>query len=313
MNSLEIDNKLIEWLLAGDVSIEFQTRRDLLGQDRPDLQKRIETEGWGARFLAARGPDGHWGRAYYQPKWTSSHYTLLDLRNLELAPGVPEVDETICRILDQEIGPDGGINSSPDIPQSDVCMNGMALDFLAWFRAPEERLKTVVDFILSQRMDDGGFNCRRNRSGAIHSSVHSTLSVLEGIQTYLAGGYSYRFQDLDEAATKGREFLLIHRLYKSHRTGEVISPLFTRLHYPCRWRFDVLRALDYFRGVGVADPRLSDALEIVRKRRRKDGTWTASKHAGQTHFDMEKTRQPSRWNTLRALRVLKTFDDLRGP
>ncbi len=306
----EIDKQILDWLLKGDVSIEFQTRRDLLGQVRPDLQKRIATEGWGARFLAARGPHGHWGRAYYQPKWTSSHYTLLDLRNLELPPGVPEVNETIVRILDEEIGPDGGINSSRDILESDVCMNGMALNFFAYFRAPEERLKTIVDFILSQRLGDGGFNCRLNRSGATHSSVHSTLSVLEGIQAYSAAGYTYRVHELEDAAAKGREFLLIHRLYKSHRTGEVISPLFTRLYYPCRWRFDVLRALDYFRLVEVKDPRLSDALEVVRKRRREDGTWTASKHAGQTHFDMEESRRPSRWNTLRALRVLKTFDDL---
>ena len=162
--------------------------------------------------------------------------------------------------------------------------------------------------MLLQRLNDGGFNCRLNRSGARHSSLHSTLCVAEGIREYRMNGYSYRLKELKDAETSSREFMLLHRLYLSDRTGEIIHPGFLKLAYPGRWRYDILRALDYLRMAGATfDPRMEPALEKIRIRRRKDGTWSVSKHPGAVHFTMEQGGQPSRWNTLRALRVLKHF------
>ncbi len=300
---------VVEWLLEGDVSIQYQTHRDLLGEDRPDLRERIECEGWGARFLARRNGDGSWGRDFYQPKWTSSHYTLLDLRALEIDPRHPAVQESIHAITERRKGPDGGINPSGTIKQSDVCINGMFLRYACYFREPEKGLRSVVDFILDQRMDDGGFNCRKNRSGARHSSVHSTISVLEGILEYSIHGYGYRTEELERAATAAREFLLDHRLYKSDRTGEIIHPELLRLAFPWRWKYNILRALDYFRRSDAPrDERMDDALQALVAKRRRDGRWPLqAAHPGVTHFVMEESRAASRWNTLAALRVLQSY------
>lgn len=303
---LSASDPIVAWLLDGDVSLQHQVWRDLLDRPRPELRARIAAEGWGARFLAARGEHGHWGQRYYQPKWTCTHYTLRDLRWLELPADVPVVHETLDRVFDEEIGADGGVSMTS--PHSDVCVNGMVLDFAAWFGVDEAQLESVVDFVLGQTMADGGFNCRSNRTSCVHSSMHTTLSVLEGIHTYATRGYSYRLPELVDAAATSREFLWMHHLYRSDRTGEVIHRSFLKLHHPCRWRFDILRALDHFRDADAYDPRLEDALDVLRSKRKRDGRWRASRDVGKTHFDMEPYGKPSRWNTLRALRVLRWAD-----
>lgn len=298
---------LIDWLLAGDVAIQYQARRDLLDKERPDLRARIAVEGWGAQLLAARRPDGHWGRGFYQPKWTSTHYTLLDLKNLGIAPDHPQIRASIDQILAQYKEADGGINPAKAIKKGEVCVSGMVLNYAAYFGMPAARLASIVDFLIGAQMPDGGFNCEFNRRGAVHSSLHSTISVLEGIGEYLANGYTYRAAELEVIARQAREFLLQHRLFRSDRTGAIINPGFLLLSYPSRWYYDILRGLDYFRGVGAAyDPRMQDALDVLRQKRRKDGAWPLqANHPGQVHFDMETPGQPSRWNTLRALRVLR--------
>lgn len=183
---------LLDWLEAGDVAIRYQSRRDLRGRDLHSLQRRIASEGWGADLLARRNPDGSWGQGFYQPKWTSSHYTLLDLRLLNALRDNRLIGDSIGLILSSEKKPDGGIGPGRSIAVSDVCVNGMFLNYASYFGAPQALLQSVVDFIVGQRMDDGGFNCQHNRIGARHSSMHSTLSVLEGIETYRWSGYTYR-------------------------------------------------------------------------------------------------------------------------
>jgi len=305
---MDID-QTIHWLLEGDVAIQYQVNRDLLGKQIPALRERIATEGWGARFLQARQENGHWGRGFYQPKWISSHYTLLDLRHLELAPDHPVPAETIALIVDENKEEDGGINPGKTIKQSDVCVNGMFLNYACYFGAPQPGLHSIVDFVIAQQMGDGGFNCQANQGGAVHSSLHSTISILEGIEEYAANGYAYRLAELQQIAAEAREFILQHRLFRSDHTGEIINRRFLMLSYPSRWYYDILRVLDYFQAADIAyDPRMQDALDVLLKKQRKDGTWPVqAKHPGQTHFDMEKTGGPSRWNTLRALRVLNHF------
>lgn len=302
-------DQVIEWLLEGDVSIQYQVVRDLLGSDQKKLRERIAKEGWGREFLSRRNQDGHWGRSFYQPKWTSTHYTLLDLKNLNISPTVTEIRQTVVMILQDEKGKDGGLNPSRTIGQSDVCINGMGLNYGAYFGAPQEDLRSIVDFILSQHMPDGGFNCRLNRSGAKHSSMHTTICTLEGLREYITNGYQYRVDEVRVVEEQAQEFLLQHRLFRSDRTGDVIDPKMLMLSHPTRWRYDILRALDSFRAAGVHhDPRLQDALHVIIKKQLEGGTWPLqARHAGQTHFHMETVGKPSRWNTLRALRVLKHF------
>jgi hypothetical protein len=302
--------QVIEWLLSGDVAVQYQTARDLLRRDDPALQARIAEEGQGAALLAARGPGGHWGRGFYAPKWTSSHYTLLELRNLCLPPDHPAPRETVSLILTTEKGRDGGLNPSRAILHSDACINGMALNYASYFGADQGLLESIVDFLLAERMPDGGFNCRRNRSGAMHSSLHTTVSTLEGITEYGRAGYTYRLDELAAAAAASVEFLLLHRLYRSERTGRVIDPEFTRLHHPPRWHFDILRGLDALRDRQLPhDPRMDDALGVLRGRQRPDGRWVANRgYAGQTHIPSPRGGQPSRWVTLVAARVLAAYD-----
>ena len=303
------NDDVVQWLLEGDAAIQYQVRRDLLGEEQRDLQERIATEGWGERFLQARRDNGHWGRGFYQPKWISSHYTLLDLRYLELPRDHSAPAATIDLILRDHKAEDGGINPGKTIKESDVCVNGMFLTYACYFGTAETDLHSIVDFIIGQQMADGGFNCQSNRSGADHSSLHSTISILEGIHEYVVRGYDYRLRELQAIAAQAREFILLHRLFRSDHTGEIINKGFLMLSYPSRWYYDILRALVYFQAAGIDyDARMQDGLDVLQEKRRKDGTWPVqAKHIGQVHFDMEKTGGPSRWNTLRALRVLRRY------
>lgn len=304
------DQEIIEWLLKGDVSIKYQAYRDLLGVERKDLQSRIASEGWGKQFLLKRKSTGHWGIRFYQPKWISSHYTLLDLRNLNLNPDNPVVRETIDLTLDSAIADDGGIQLRPSTSaHSDVCVNGMFLNYASYFKAEEQRLSSIVDSILAEIMPDGGFNCRTTRSGARHSSLHTTLSVLEGILEFQKAGYSFRMDDLRKARESSEEFILLHQLFLSDRTGEIIRKEFLNIPYPCRWKYDILRAMDYFQYAGTKyDQRMEPAIDAILKKRKADGRWNLqAAHPGQVHFVMEQAGKPSRWNTLRALRVLNYF------
>jgi hypothetical protein len=300
----------ILWLLDGDISIQYQVYRDLLGIAKPGLRKRIPSTGWGAQFMNRRHANGYWGRGFYQPKWTSSHYTLLDLKNLNILPGNTAINETLRIIFENEKGPDGGINASGTLNQSDVCVNGMVLNYASYFKVKEDYLTSVVDFLLSEKMKDGGFNCQSNRKGAVHSSLHTTLSVLEGIHEYDSGGYLYRVDELRKAKLEAQEFILVHKLFRSDKTGKIINSNFLKLPYPGRWYYDILKALDYFQMANAKyDNRMDEAIEIILNKRTKDGRWKlASNHPGQTHFEMEHPGEPSRWNTLRVLRVLRHFN-----
>lgn len=295
---------VIEWLLGGDVSVVYQVHRDLLGHDRPDIKARIATEGWGARLLAARKPDGHWGRGFYFPKWTSTHYTLLDLANLD-CPTTPEISASLGRVLEE-------INEGRPFGKAvytDTCINGMVLTYASHFGATQDQLAPIVDFLIADQMPDGAFNCMRARSGASHSSLHSTLSVLEGFAAYRAAGHGYRGAELDALAVKARAFILLHRFFRSDHTGKVIRPDFLSFPVSPRWFYNILRALDYFAGIEAPyDPNMDDALDALRAKCRPDGRWNANAaKSGEVHFVMEQAGKPSRLVTLRTLRVLAKY------
>jgi hypothetical protein len=301
---------LIKWLLNGDTAIQYQVHRDLLAKTKKSLQHKISTEGWGRMLLSKRKRNGHWGDRFYQPKWTSTHYALLDLRNLNLSPDNELAQETIEIVLKENQASDGGIRLGPSTQQhSDVCVNAMFLNYASYFKTPGRKLQSVVDSILNELMPDGGFNCRTKTSGAHHSSLHTTLSVLEGLTEFQKAGHRYQSGKIEDAHRSSLEFILLHRLFKSDRTGKIINDNFLKMTYPCRWKYDILRALDYFQYAGIPwDDRMQDALQALHSKRNSDGTWSIpSAHPGQVHLTMEKAGKASRWNTLRALRVLKHF------
>jgi hypothetical protein len=297
-----------QWLLAGDPSIRWQVMRDLQGDSKTtyELERaKVASQGWGAQLLARQDADGNWGGGIYSPKWKSTTYTLLLLRQLGLAPGNEQALRGCEKFFFRGMETDGGINLFKSYHHSETCVNGMILTLLSYFRYPDERIHSVAEFLLREQMPDGGWNCQRIR-GATHASFHTTISVLEGLTEY-GSTYPQAFATVSPALEAAREFLLQHKLYQSHRTGKPADPAMTRMSFPPRWRYDFLRALDYFQAVdSPPDERLKPALALLDSKRGKDGRWTLnSPWPGTVYFQMEETGRPSRWNTLRALRVRK--------
>lgn len=304
------------WLLAGDPAIRWQVLRDVVGAAPSTVERerhRVARTGWGARLLARQGSDGTWAGGQstddglYHPKWTSTTYTMLLLRDLGLPATNREARQACPPLLDRGLQPDGGLNYGWR-GRSETCITGMVLSILSHFEHDDDRLDTLAGYLLQEQMPDGGWNCRRDL-GATHSSVHTTISALEGLRLYELHRRR-NVRAIRAAQARGREFLLVHRLFRSHRTGAIIKPVFVRFAFPPRWHYDILRALDYFRAVNAPrDDRLADAIRIVRDTRRTDGRWALQHHwKGQTYFELERLGAPSRWNTLRALRVLKWWD-----
>ncbi|HET9958660.1 MAG TPA: prenyltransferase/squalene oxidase repeat-containing protein [Polyangiaceae bacterium] len=269
-----------------------------------DERRRVAREGWGAGLLSLQDPEGTWGGGLYNPKWTSTTYSMLLLRDLGLLPNITSTRASCERLLNEGLRSDGGVNFGAKA--SETCITGMILSIVSYFQYEDARAGELVRYLLREQMTDGGWNCRR-RLGATHSSVHTTINVLEGLHLQEGG---QRSVELRRAAERGREFLLQHRLFRSHRTGRVIRPEFTRLSFPPRWHYDILRALEHFRAVDAPrDTRLAEAVELVRNKMRPDGCWVLeNSYRGRSFFELERVGQPSRWNTLRALRVLHWWD-----
>jgi hypothetical protein len=192
-----------------------------------------------------------------------------------------------------------------DKAQWDECVAGFGLSLSSWFTIDGEQRENLVIELLERQLDDGGWNCRATSPSA-HSSFHTTVNVLEGLREYCISGGNQR-SDVEAAEGRAREFFCEHHLYRSHRTGSVPDERMTRLPFPPRWHHDILRGLDYIRAADVErDQRLEDPIEVLEGHRRKDGRWPIHQnHGGQMWFNMESGRAPSRWNTLRTLRVLR--------
>lgn len=301
----QLADDALAWLLGGEVAVQFQTYRDLLGDDRPDLQRRVASEGDAGLILAAHTEPG-WGRGFYEPKWTCPHYSLLELRDLAVERDQPVCVGEVAAALERHKGGDGGFNPADSVKESDVCMNGMFLAFGCYFGADAAGLRSIVDFVLRQRLDDGGFNCRANRSCARVSSVHSTTSVIDGLSEYLGSGYTYRAAEVRDAIGTAAAALLARHLYQRRSSGEPIRVEFTKLHHPARWHFDVLHGLEVLLSSGTAyDDRLDAAVDVILHRRHSDGRWpAAAQYPGHVHIAYPRTGEPNRWITLRALRVL---------
>lgn len=316
IKTIKIKTEIINWLLEGDASIQYQTHRDLLNANQEllnTLQQKIDKEGWGLRFLSRQNNNGHWGRDFYQPKWTSTHYTIMDLKNLGLRKDHKQIIQSIEMIFKENLGKQEEIKYSKSAylkdRSGDVCINGMVLNFASYFNSDHSYLYSIVDYLLSTKMKDGGWNCEWDK-GAKHSSLHTTINVLEGLLEFRNTGDQYRHDEIIKAEKEAIEFILQHQLYKSSSTGETIDKKMTRLSFPYRWRYDLLRALDYFQFANVNyDPRMDSALTILISKRHSDGKWPLqNRQPGKVHFEMESITEPSRWNTLRALRVLKYFN-----
>lgn len=218
---------------------------------------------------------------------------------------VDDYDKVHDRIMNA-----GGINTSKHRMQSDAHVNGMLLNYACYFHADESRLRSVIDFLIANQLHDGGFNYEANRAEAVtHSSLHTTLSVLDGLHEYRTSGCTYRLHEIEVIEKRARESVLMHKVFISDRTSKIIDRKFLHFTYPFRWRYTILRAMDYFRSIEYPyDARMGRALQEIHKKRNRTGGWDLrSKFPGAEHFAMEQAGLPSRWRTPLALRVLRHY------
>lgn len=307
---------VIDWLLDGDPSIRWQVMHDLLDVPAAEVateRARVEHEGWGARLLALEDADGLWaGGACFpadfrrdepgQP-WTPTMHTLQTLRILGLDPSSPSARRSIALVAEHGRWEHDGQRYFDG--EVEPCINGRTVEAGAYFGVD---VAPIVDRLLAERLDDGGWNCEAE-NGSVRSSFDTTMNVLDGLLCFeqATGG--------DDAVTTarraGEEYLLERHLFRRKRTGDVVQQGYLELSFPYYWHYDLLRALDYFRGAGAApDARLAEAIDLLRSKQQPDGRWLLDRvHPGRVHLDLEGgAGTPSRWNTLRALRVLRWWD-----
>lgn len=308
-HDVETTKNVVEWLLDGDPSIRWQTLDTLTAAPTGEVEAeraKVASRGWGARLLAEQGTDGRWADGLYSPKWTSTTYTLLLLHWMGLPRGNEQALAGCAALWDGASSWGGGLNLAVTIREPETCITGMLVLLAAAFGHDDERVDHTVRWLLAQQLSDGGWNCDSIRRGSQHGSFHTSITVLDALEAYRTSGGTV---PVEVAIAAGEAFFLTHRLYRSHRTGEVVNPAFTRFPFPPQWHFDLLRGLEHFAAVGApADGRLEDAVAVVRKTRRSDGRWPRhAPYAGREWFPME-VRGPSRWTTLRALRVLRWWE-----
>jgi hypothetical protein len=303
---------VLDWLLEGDPAIRWQVMRDLEGAAAEVWsaeRQRVVSEGWGADLLAKQDEPGTWGGGAYSPKWTSTVYTLLQLRDIGVTAECGAAGRGAELAIGLELGKRVDAGFLKRLARVDLCVVGMLVSVGSCFGSHDERLEAMVGHLLEFRMADGAWNCRHRR-GAVHSSFHTTFNVLDGLQDYLECGPGRRREEIVAARDGALEFMLEHRLFRSDKTGAVINPRFLKIAYPPRWHYDVLRGLDFFRRVGAdRDGRLADAVEMLVSKRDGLGRWKVEeRYAGVVFFHLESLGKASRWNTLRGWRVLRWWE-----
>lgn len=314
---------VIDWLLNSDPSIRWQVMRDLLDASEAEWmpeRAKVETEGWGARLLSHQDEDGQWAGGSFVPAgfdpsewrergqpWTATCFSLTQLREFGLDPSSDRAKWTVALIGANSRWDEGG----QPYWQGEVeeCINGRTVADGAYFGVD---VSSIVERLIGERQGDGGWNCERC-NGSVCSSFHSTINVLEGFLEYerATGG----MPQSRKAREAGEEYLLKRNLFRRLSTGEPADERFLSFLHPNRWRYDILRALDYFRFstmlTGAApDPSLGEAIDRLRSKRREDGTWPVDwRPTGRVWFDMDdRPGKPSPWVTLRAMRVLRWWE-----
>jgi hypothetical protein len=310
---------VLDWLLDSDPAIRWQVLRDLLhapAEVFAEERARVATDGWGARLLELQGEDGQWaggacfpGRSFKQPgenhgqPWISTLPTLQLLYDFGIDPCSDRVRRAVALVRDHCRWEHAG---QPFFSgEVEPCINGRTVTLGTYFH---QDVNGVVDRLLREQLEDGGWNCDAE-TGSVRSSFATTINVLEGLLAYeRANGGS---AESIAARRRGEEYLLERKLLRRKTTGEIVNPAWLQFSFPARWHYDVLRALEYFCSAGdVPDSRMNEAIDLLRSKQQPDGTWLLENtHPGKVHFPLEDgDGRPSRWITLRALRVLRWYE-----
>ena len=310
----------LDWLLDSDPSIRWQVLRDLADAPKEMVaaeRARVATDGWGARLLALQGEDGTWDGGALFPRrrersvegdsseqiqgqpWTATEPTLSLLREFGVDPSNQRVRRAVAQVAAHCRWEHAG---EPFFAgEVEPCINGRTVALGAYFG---QDVEGIVARLLGEQLEDGGWNCEAE-NGSVRSSFDTTINVLEGLLAH--EGATGGSRESIAARRRGEEYLLERKLFRRKSTGEVVRQNYLEFSFPTRWHYDVLRGLDYFRAASdPPDPRIEEAVELLRSKQQPDGTWLLENtHRGQVHFPLEEgDGRPSRWNTLRALRVL---------
>jgi hypothetical protein len=296
---------LVDWLLDSDPAIRWQVMRDLTHESADAVaaeRSRVASVGWGARLLALQGPDGLWGGGTLFPEWTSTTHTLLVLRYMGLDPMSTQARHAVGLVRDNAKWEHAGqAYFSGEVEP----FNGKAVAIGSYFG---QEVGGIVDRLLGEQMSDGGWNCEQE-NGSTRGSFHSTIDVLEGLLQY---EQTVRASpELTAARRKAEAYLLDRHMFRRLSTGAVVNPEWLQFSFPPRYLYDVLRGLDYLRSAGVEpDERAAEAIDLVMSKRNADGRWALENpHPGAVYFNMDEgDGKPSRWNTLRAMRVLDWYE-----
>jgi hypothetical protein len=297
----------LKWLLDSDPAMRWQVMRDLTGETAKTIaaeRSRAATEGWGAQLLALQSQAGNWGGPKEDRGLLVTLYTLVVLKDLGLDPACKQARTMIDRVDKRVVFTP--LDNRPFLHgETEPCINGRILAVGSYFKEPNDAL---AKRLLSEQLGDGGWNCEAPKSR--RSSFHTTICVLEGLLEYERAGR--KSPAVTKARKRAENYLLARRMFRSLRTGEVIEKRWLRFSYPTFWHYDVLRGLDYLRDAGIKpDSRVSDAIDIVIQRRHQNGRWPLNLlHSEKIPLRMEtEVGRASRWNTLRALRVLRWYNN----
>ena len=315
------DGSVTEWLLDSDPSIRWQVMRDLIGAPEPEVaaeRARVATEGVGARLLATQGTDGLWAGRAWNRGWNSTMHVLMLLRDLGLDPASEPARQALNLVREKVTwrgsGPEECDHNSFFDGEIEPCINGQVAMVGAYF---DQDVRGLVERLLGEQLSDGGWNCEAE-NGSTRSSFNTTICVLEALLEWERAGRAT--PEVAEARLRGQEYLLVRRLFRRLSTGEAIErdrmddSDWTRFAFPTWWHYDVLRGLDYLRSAGVTpDERVAEGIDVIASRRDDDGRWALdTRHPGAMPVDLgEGEGRPSRWITLRALRVLD-WNSARG-
>jgi hypothetical protein len=311
----QLDRSLIEWLLDSDPSIRWQVMQDLIGAPAEEItaeRARVATEGFGARLLAMQGDDGSWGGVAWNRGWNSTMHVLMLLREMGLDPDSEQSRRALSLVRDNVKwqGWDAYEGNPFFVGETEPCINGQVGAAGAYF---VQDVRGIIDRLLTEQLSDGGWNCEAE-NGSTRSSFNTTICVLEALLAY-----EQRFGNKPEvtaARLRGQEYLLERRLFRRLSTGEIIEQdrkgksNWTHFAFPTWWHYDILRGLEYLRNAGVVpDERVTEAIDLVASKRDSEGRWHLDvQYPGEMPIEIDEgAGRPSRWNTLRALRVLQWY------
>ncbi len=296
----------IKWLLDSDPAIRWQVMRDLTNESPGVIaaeRARVASEGWGAQLLARQSPTGKWGGRKADRGLLITFYSLVVLKDLGLEPASPQSRKMTGRV--ERLVFQWHNNRPFFHGETEPCINGRILGLGAYFKEPNDALAAQL---LNEQLEDGGWNCEAPKSR--RSSFHTTICVLEGLLEYERAGR--KSAAVTAARKRAENYLLERKLLRSLRTGEIIDKRWLRFSFPAFWHYDLLRGLDYLRNAGIKpDSRVREAIETVIARRHQNGRWPLNLlHPERIPLAMETAvGSASRWNTLRALRVLRWYDN----